>query len=59
MLAGVGVALVPALAAAAVGPDVVLRRLDPAPARALSVAVAPGRSPAADAMLALLVAARS
>ena len=59
VLAGVGVALVPALAAAAVGPDVVLRRLDPAPARALSVAVAPVRSPAADAMLALLVAARS
>ena len=59
MLAGVGVAAVPQLAAAAVGGEIALRRLDPAPLRRLSVAVAPDRSPAADAMLALLLSARS
>jgi DNA-binding transcriptional LysR family regulator len=59
VLAGVGVALVPRLAAAAVGGDVALRRLAPAPVRRLSVAVAPARSPAADAMLELLVSSRS
>ena len=57
VLAGVGVALVPALAAPSVGDAVLLRRLDPAPARRLSVAVAPVRSAAADAMLALLTSA--
>jgi DNA-binding transcriptional LysR family regulator len=54
VLAGVGVALVPALAAASVGDAVLLRRLEPAPSRSISVAVAPVRSAAADAMLALL-----
>jgi DNA-binding transcriptional LysR family regulator len=54
VLAGVGVALVPRLAADSVGDAVLLRRLDPAPVRSLSAAVAPVRSAAADAMLALL-----
>ena len=57
VIAGVGVALVPALAAAAVGDAVVLRRLEPAPTRSMSVAVAPVRSAAAEAMLALLTSA--
>jgi DNA-binding transcriptional LysR family regulator len=57
--AGVGVALVPRLAAAAIADPVVLRPLEPAPLRRLSVAVAPVRSPAADAMLELLLSARS
>ena len=56
VLAGVGVALVPALAAPAVGDAVVLRRLDPAPSRRISAAVAPVRSAAADAMLSILAA---
>jgi len=55
VLAGVGVALVPELAAAAVGDAVALRRLDPAPARSLYAAVAPVRSAAAQAMLELLM----
>ena len=55
--AGVGVALVPALAAAIAGDCVELRRLEPAPARPLSVAVAPERSRGADAMLAVLKSA--
>jgi DNA-binding transcriptional LysR family regulator len=59
VLAGVGVAAVPQLAAASVGGEVALRRLDPAPLRRLSVAVTADRSPAADAMLALLLSARS
>jgi DNA-binding transcriptional LysR family regulator len=54
VLAGVGVALVPALAAPAVGDAVVLKRLDPAPARRISVAVAEAHSAAAAAMLAIL-----
>jgi DNA-binding transcriptional LysR family regulator len=58
VLAGVGVALVPALAAPSIGDAVLLRRLDPAPARLISAAVAPVRSAAADAMLALLTSAR-
>ncbi len=58
VLAGVGVALVPQLAAPAVGDAVVLRHLEPAPARTLSAAVAPVRSAAADAMLATLTSAR-
>ena len=57
VIAGVGVALVPALAAAAVGDAVVLRRLEPAPTRSMSVAVAAVRSAAAEAMLALLTSA--
>ena len=57
VIAGVGVALVPALAAASVGDAVALRRLEPAPARRISAAVAPARSAAADAMLALLTPA--
>ncbi len=57
VLAGVGVALVPALAAAAVGDCVPLRRLDPAPARRISVAVAAAHSTAAGAMLAILTTA--
>ena len=57
VLAGVGVALVPELAAPVVGDAVLLRPLDPAPARDISVAVAPVRSPAADAMLDLLTSA--
>jgi DNA-binding transcriptional LysR family regulator len=56
VLAGVGVALVPALAAPAVGDGVVLRRLEPAPQRRISAAVAEVHSPAAGAMLALLEA---
>ncbi len=55
--AGVGVALVPSLAAAAAGDIVVLRRLEPAPARRISAAVAPERSAAAEAMLAVLKSA--
>jgi DNA-binding transcriptional LysR family regulator len=58
VMAGVGVALVPELAAAAVGDAVVLRRLDPAPSRRISVAVPLVRSAAADAMLAVLTSAR-
>jgi len=54
VLAGVGVALIPELAAGAVGDAVLLRRLDPAPSRRVSAAVAPVRSAAAGAMLALL-----
>jgi DNA-binding transcriptional LysR family regulator len=54
VLAGVGVALVPALAAPAVGDAVLLRRLEPAPARRISVAVAATHSAAAAAMLAIL-----
>jgi DNA-binding transcriptional LysR family regulator len=57
VVAGVGVALVPALAAPSIGDAVLLRRLAPAPAREISVAVAPVRSAAADAMLALLTPA--
>jgi DNA-binding transcriptional LysR family regulator len=57
VVAGVGVALVPALAAPSIGDAVLLRRLEPAPARRISVAVAPVRSAAADAMLALLTPA--
>jgi DNA-binding transcriptional LysR family regulator len=57
VLAGVGVALVPALAAPSVGDAVLLRRLDPAPARRISVAVADVHSAAAAAMLALLTSA--
>ncbi len=57
VIAGVGVALVPALAAAAVGDAVVLRRLEPAPTRSMSVAVAAVRSAAAEAMLDLLTSA--
>ncbi len=57
VIAGVGVALVPALAAAAVGDAVVLRRLEPAPTRSMSVAAAAVRSAAAEAMLALLMSA--
>ena len=57
MIAGVGIALVPALAAPSVGDAVLLRRLEPAPARSISVAVAPVRSAAADAMLAVLTSA--
>jgi DNA-binding transcriptional LysR family regulator len=57
VLAGVGVALVPQLAAAAVGGAVALRRLDPAPARRLYAAVAPVRSAATETMLALLTSA--
>ncbi len=56
VLAGVGVALVPALAAPSVGDAVLLRRLDPAPAREISVAVAESHSAAAAAMLAILAA---
>jgi DNA-binding transcriptional LysR family regulator len=55
VLAGVGVALVPALAAPSVGDAVVLKRLDPAPARRISVAVAEAHSGAAAAMLAILM----
>jgi DNA-binding transcriptional LysR family regulator len=54
VLAGVGVALVPALAAPSVGDAVALRRLDPAPVRRIGVAVARVRSAAAEAMLAVL-----
>jgi DNA-binding transcriptional LysR family regulator len=54
VLAGVGVALVPALAAPSVGDAVVLRRLEPAPARRISVAVPAAHSAAAGAMLGLL-----
>jgi DNA-binding transcriptional LysR family regulator len=54
VVAGVGVALVPSLAAPALGDAVALCRLEPAPARRISAAVAPVRSAAADAMLALL-----
>jgi DNA-binding transcriptional LysR family regulator len=54
VLAGVGVALVPALAAPSIGDAVVLRGLDPAPVRQISVAVAEAHSGAAAAMLALL-----
>ena len=55
--AGVGVALVPSLAAASIGDAVALRRLEPAPSRQVSAAVAPVRSAAADAMLAVLTSA--
>jgi len=54
VLAGVGVALVPALAAPAVGDAVLLRRLDPAPARRISAAVPAAPSAAAAALVALL-----
>ena len=57
VLAGVGVALVPELAAPDVGDAVLLRRLEPAPARRISAAVAPVRSAAADAMRAVLTSA--
>ena len=57
VLAGVGVALVPELAADAVGDPVVLRRLEPAPARRISAAVVPIRSAAAGAMLATITSA--
>jgi DNA-binding transcriptional LysR family regulator len=57
VLAGVGVALVPELAAGAVGDAVALRRLDPALSRTISVAVTPVRPAAADAMLAVLTSA--
>jgi DNA-binding transcriptional LysR family regulator len=51
--AGVGVALIPDMAARGVRDDVVIRRLDPAPPpRPIMVALPSGyRSPAADAML--------
>jgi DNA-binding transcriptional LysR family regulator len=51
--AGVGVALIPELAAPTAG-DAVLRRLDPAPVRSLHVALPPAPSAAATAMLELL-----
>jgi DNA-binding transcriptional LysR family regulator len=58
VLAGVGVALVPALAAPSVGDGVLLRRLDPAPQRRISAAVAEAHSAAAAAMLAILTSGR-
>ena len=58
VLAGVGVALVPELAAPSVGDAVLLRRLEPAPARDdQRRGRRRVRSPAADAMLALLTTA--
>jgi DNA-binding transcriptional LysR family regulator len=57
VLAGVGVALVPALAAAAAGDRVLLRRLEPAPARTVAVAVPEQPSAAAAAMLEVLTSA--
>jgi DNA-binding transcriptional LysR family regulator len=57
VIAGVGVALVPALAAAAAGDRVVLRRLEPRPARTVSVALPEQPSPAAAAMLEILTSA--
>ena len=56
--AGVGVALVPELASPAVGDAVALRRLEPAPARTLHVALPAAPAPAATAMLEELRAAR-
>jgi len=57
LVAAVGVALAPSLAAASIGDAVALRRLEPAPSRQVSAAVAPVRSTAADAMLAVLTSA--
>jgi DNA-binding transcriptional LysR family regulator len=54
VLAGVGIALVPALAAPAVGDAVVLRRPAPAPGRRISAAVPAAPSAAAAALVAIL-----
>ena len=54
VVAGVGVALIPELAAPSAGDAVVLRRLDPAPVRSLHVALPPSPSAAATAMLEVL-----
>lgn len=55
--AGVGVALLPALALTNVRDDIVLRELTPSPVRRIALATAAGRhrSPATEAMLAILV----
>jgi DNA-binding transcriptional LysR family regulator len=58
VVAGVGVALVPELAAPAAGDAVILRRLEPPPVRTLHVVLPPSPSAAGGAMLALLRSAR-
>ena len=58
VVAGVGVALVPELAAPAAGDAVVLRRLDPPPVRSLHVALPPAPTAAAIAMLEILRSVR-
>src|SRR5215207_720882 len=58
VVAGVGIALIPELAAPSAGDAVLLRRLEPAPSRSLAVALPPSPSAGALAMLAQLRSAR-